>query len=257
MLGNTESSSTPKDFQPNPAKGLLLRPQTAAHARSAPPGNGYIAVGMTRALDSSIGLPSRPTSASWMVVFAMPDEVRRSFTPSPLCRAVTSGSPPACRSWIPGRRAWSCGSPPRRAGPSSTPSSLLKVSLLLKLFEVGIHPIQPLVQRPLVLGQPIAKRLQVRRFQPIQPATPLRSAPDESHFAEDPEVLRDLRLRHRQVVHDRPDRLLSVDQRVQDLAAVCVRDGIENVRCRGSAGHHPQHIFRYRHVSSRGRPPAP
>ena len=32
MLGSTESSSTPKDFQPNPAKGLLLLPQIASHA---------------------------------------------------------------------------------------------------------------------------------------------------------------------------------------------------------------------------------
>jgi hypothetical protein len=49
MLGSTESSSTPKDFQPNPAKGLLLLPQIASHAWPAPPGKGYIAVGMTRA----------------------------------------------------------------------------------------------------------------------------------------------------------------------------------------------------------------
>ena len=65
----------------------------------------------------------------------------------------------------------------------------LKVSLPLKLFEVGIHPIQSLVHRPLVLGKPIAKRLQVCRFQPVQPTTSLRPAPDESHFTEDPEVL--------------------------------------------------------------------
>ena len=34
-------------------------------------GKGYIAAGMTRALDSSIGLPSRPASASRMPVFEM------------------------------------------------------------------------------------------------------------------------------------------------------------------------------------------
>ncbi len=39
----------------------------------------YDAVGMQRALDSAIGLPSRPTSASWMLVFLMPADVRRSF----------------------------------------------------------------------------------------------------------------------------------------------------------------------------------
>lgn len=32
---------------------------------------GYVAVGMQRALDSAIGLPSRPTSALWMLVFSV------------------------------------------------------------------------------------------------------------------------------------------------------------------------------------------
>ena len=39
----------------------------------------YDAVGMQRALDSAIGLPSRSTSALWMLVFLMPAEVRRNF----------------------------------------------------------------------------------------------------------------------------------------------------------------------------------
>src|SRR6266700_1426493 len=123
MLGSTESSSTPKDFQPNPAKGLLLLPQIASHAWPAPPGKGYIAVGMTRALDSSIGLPSRPRSASWMLVFAMPEDVSRRFMAFPLYRAVTSGNPPACRSWTPGRRAWSCGHGRPCHGTPSSPSA--------------------------------------------------------------------------------------------------------------------------------------
>src|SRR5580700_2883472 len=63
------------------------------------------------------------------------------------------------------------------------------VSLSLKLFEVGIHPVQPLVHCPLVLGKPLAKRLQVRRFQPVQPMTPVRPAPDESHLTQHAEVL--------------------------------------------------------------------
>jgi hypothetical protein len=36
-------------------------------------------VGMQSALDSAIGLPSRSTSASWMVVLVMPLDVRRIF----------------------------------------------------------------------------------------------------------------------------------------------------------------------------------
>src|SRR5580765_1791701 len=39
----------------------------------------YSAVGMHRAMDSSIGLPSRSTSASRMLVFVTPPDVRRSF----------------------------------------------------------------------------------------------------------------------------------------------------------------------------------
>jgi hypothetical protein len=34
---------------------------------------------MQRALDSAIGLPRSPIRASWMLVFLMPAEVRRSF----------------------------------------------------------------------------------------------------------------------------------------------------------------------------------
>ena len=39
----------------------------------------YSAVGMHRALESSIGLPSRSTSASRMLVLVTPPDVRRSF----------------------------------------------------------------------------------------------------------------------------------------------------------------------------------
>src|SRR5258708_38321485 len=39
----------------------------------------YAAVGTQRALASPIGLPSRLTSASWMLVLRMPEEVRRNL----------------------------------------------------------------------------------------------------------------------------------------------------------------------------------
>src|ERR1700733_7982513 len=80
MLGSAVSSSTPNDFQPNSHKGLLAFPEISRHAMSAPtPGQAYAAVGMQRALDSAIGLPSRSTSALWMLVLLMPAEVRRSL----------------------------------------------------------------------------------------------------------------------------------------------------------------------------------
>src|SRR5262245_15585999 len=43
----------------------------------------YNAVGMQRASDSAIGLPSRSTSAFLMLVFLMPADVRRSFMRPP------------------------------------------------------------------------------------------------------------------------------------------------------------------------------
>src|SRR5690242_1964998 len=48
-----------------------------------PNGDPYPAVGIQRALESAIGLPSRATSASWMLVFVMPADVSRSFMPPP------------------------------------------------------------------------------------------------------------------------------------------------------------------------------
>src|SRR4029079_2100866 len=81
MLGSAVSSSTPSDFQPSSQRGEAARPLISRHAPAAPPGNAYVAVGMQRALDWSIGLPKRSTNASWMLVFLMPAEVRRSFMP--------------------------------------------------------------------------------------------------------------------------------------------------------------------------------
>src|SRR5271170_1929683 len=62
-------------------------------------------------------------------------------------------------------------------------------SLLLHFFEVVIHPVHPGVPRLLVGGQPLPQRPQARGFQPVQPATPIRPAPDQSHLAEHPQVL--------------------------------------------------------------------
>src|SRR5262245_44314066 len=46
---------------------------------------------MQRAVDSAIGLPRRSTSASRMLLFLMPAEVRRSFVLPP--RVITAGEP--------------------------------------------------------------------------------------------------------------------------------------------------------------------
>src|SRR5580765_1344125 len=63
---------------------LGSRPLMKRHARSGVTwGCPYDAVGMQRALDSAIGLPSRSISASRMLAFLMPADVRRSFIPPP------------------------------------------------------------------------------------------------------------------------------------------------------------------------------
>src|SRR6266545_7753933 len=79
MLGSAVSSSTPKDFQPSSHIGVVACPLKNRHAWPAPPGMAYTAVGIHRALASAIGLPSRSTSALWILVFLMPAEVRRYF----------------------------------------------------------------------------------------------------------------------------------------------------------------------------------
>src|SRR6266511_1249843 len=81
MLGSAVSSSTPKDFHPSSHMGSADRPLMKRHTPAPGPTLGcpYIAVGMQRALQSAIGLPSRSTSALWMLVFLMPAEVRRSL----------------------------------------------------------------------------------------------------------------------------------------------------------------------------------
>src|SRR5918994_4796483 len=81
MLGSAVSSNTPRDFQPNSHMGVLdCRP---VMNRQAGPGSAmgcpYAAVGMTSAVHSAIGLPSRSTSAFWMLAFLMPADVRRSL----------------------------------------------------------------------------------------------------------------------------------------------------------------------------------
>src|SRR5579875_1429650 len=79
MLGRAVSSSTPRDFQPSSVSGVGICPVTNRYVMAAPLDIGCNAVGMQRAFDSAIGLPSRVVSASWMLGFLTPAEVRRSF----------------------------------------------------------------------------------------------------------------------------------------------------------------------------------
>ena len=71
------SSSTPNDFHPRPHIGPPCEPLMNPYTCEGPPGKGCTPVGTQSALDSAIGLPSKSTSASWMLAFLMPLDVRR------------------------------------------------------------------------------------------------------------------------------------------------------------------------------------
>src|SRR5439155_19519049 len=89
MLGSAVSSSTPNDFQPNSPLGVLGSCPLLHLPPSSRCPRACAAVGMQRALDSAIGLPRRSTSASRMLLFLIPADVRRSFTLPP--RVITAG----------------------------------------------------------------------------------------------------------------------------------------------------------------------
>src|SRR5690349_5473186 len=84
------------------------------HALPGPAmGCPYDAVGMQRALDSAIGLPSSSTSASWMLWFLIPADVRsKRMLPSPTAESNTAVR---SRNVVPG------GSPGLGDPPGTTP----------------------------------------------------------------------------------------------------------------------------------------
>jgi hypothetical protein len=79
MLGSAVSSRTPTDFHPNSPWPAMKRKAEAGVHQGCP----HSAVGMQSALESSIGLPNSSTSASRMLVFVTPPDVRRSFKLTP------------------------------------------------------------------------------------------------------------------------------------------------------------------------------
>src|SRR3954454_22549762 len=85
MLGSAVSSRTPTDLQPSSVIGCSDRPAMKRQGPTGLPcGLPYPAVGMHSASHSEIGLPSRSSSAAWMVGFWMPAEVSNSFREPPM-----------------------------------------------------------------------------------------------------------------------------------------------------------------------------
>src|SRR5262245_50918918 len=88
MLGSAVNSRTPSDFQPSSHIGILgdwpaMNRQIPEQSMRGLYTDPYIPVGMQRALDSLICLPSRSTSASWMLGFLTPADVSSSLTSPP------------------------------------------------------------------------------------------------------------------------------------------------------------------------------
>src|SRR5919112_6117953 len=89
MLGSAVSSRTPTDLKPrSPCPVMKRQAEAGVHL-----GWPYSAVGMHSAVESSIGLPNRLTSASRIPVFVTPPDVRRSFNLPPDFVDVETGTP--------------------------------------------------------------------------------------------------------------------------------------------------------------------
>ena len=92
------------------SRPLMNRQAAAGPAMGCP----YDAVGMQRASHSAIGLPSRSTSASWMLGFLMPAEVSRNLTMRPMrvsghARDPAHSPHPVGRPAVSRRQVFCCG----------------------------------------------------------------------------------------------------------------------------------------------------
>src|SRR6478735_3585933 len=98
MVGRAVSSRTPTDFHPSEVMASPGSPPLTKRRTDPGPHMGcpHCAVGMQSAADSEIGLPNMPTSASRMLVFLTPPEVRSIFI---------AGAPWPCWTWGNGRPA--------------------------------------------------------------------------------------------------------------------------------------------------------
>src|SRR5262245_36838235 len=88
-------------------------------------------------------------------------------------------------------------------------SGVTAVSLSLEVLEVVVDPVKAVVDRLFVLSDPRVQGAELFGCQAVDTVATLRPASDQSHLAQDPEVLGDLRLRQREVPDQRPDRLLA------------------------------------------------
>jgi hypothetical protein len=83
--------------------------------------------------------------------------------------------------------------------------------------------------------------------EPVEPLASFLAHVHRSHFAEDPQVLGDLRLREAQQAHEVVHGALAAGEGVQDLAAPRLGHRVERIRCRRRS-RHGEIIYRYRNI---------
>src|SRR5918994_6231527 len=89
--------------------------------------------------------------------------------------------------------------------------------LLLELLQYDIQLVEPLRPRALVALHPVVDGLERRAVQPVQPLPSLAAHLDPPHFAEDPEVLGDLRRGQAEQAHEVVHGPFPAGEDVQDL----------------------------------------
>ncbi len=90
----------------------------------------------------------------------------------------------------------------------------------LDLNEIAVQSIEPFIQHELVLRDPIVQWSEARRIQSVKPPTTYRTTLNEADLAKDSKMFGDLWLRDFEIINDLPDRHLTTNQQVKDLATV-------------------------------------
>src|SRR5439155_8824099 len=115
-------------------------------------------------------------------------------------------------------------------------------------FSAFLDPAELLSPETLERGGPLVHGSDRVRVRAVQHPSAVAARPHEIDLAQDPQMFRDRRLGQSQRRHDLADRTLLPRQEVEDGPALGLRDGVEDVRGSGEAGH--EHIiFHFGHMS--------
>src|SRR4051812_7621095 len=122
--------------------------------------------------------------------------------------------------------------------------------LLLELFEHLFQPVEPLVPRVLVTLDPVVDRLEPPSVQPVDPLAAGVAYVDETHLAEDPQVLRHLGLTEPEPLDEVVHRPLALGEGIQDLPPPGFGHRVERVRRRRCSCHVVEVTYPYGYTST-------